>query len=175
LTLIHLRNLIQIKLDDNKKQSFIILDILIHQYRTMSIFTPELKDSILTFLCENCHLEQISQIDEQNIKSIQKQFKIDFHDLNAILSYFQRSGFIAELNCRQVSIFFLLRMEASDFVRTGGFTTREKIILKNAEQLLLEIELLKKQLKPDLLDNVNKISSITGVIINAVTTFTGSK
>jgi hypothetical protein len=141
----------------------------------MTAITPQLKDAVLSFLCENSPLEQLGQATEQDVKDLQKQFNLTFQDLNAILTYFQRCRLISDLNCRPIAIFFILRMEAKDFIRTGGFTLRETVLERNVEQLLLEIEVLKKQLKLDQLETANKISSIAGVIIGAVAAYTSTK
>lgn len=137
----------------------------------MKAITPELKDSVLNLLCKNFMLERHSSVFKGNVGEIQKLLEIDFNDLNAILTYFQRIGFISDLNCRPSAIHFVLKMEASDFQRTGGFTLHETILESNVEQLTLEIQVLKKQLGPDHLDTVNKIASIVGTIFSSITAF----
>jgi len=134
----------------------------------MREITPELKDSVLKLLCEECILESHSEINETSIQTILDSFAISFDELNAILTYFERIGLLKNLNARHIYISFVLKMEANDFNRKGGFTFQETILLSNIDKLLLEIEVLKKDLSPDQLDKANKVVSIAGVISSAL-------
>ena len=134
--------------------------------------TPIIKDNVLNFLCEHCDLEQQVFVNgDQAVRDLLKLLDLNFNEMNAILTYFQRERLISDLNARTNSISFILRMEANDLKQRGGFVIQETILTNNLKQLLLEIEVLKKQVKPDHLETVNKISSITGAIKSSITPF----
>lgn len=136
----------------------------------MQEITPILKDRVLNLLCDNCAFEQFASIGPEQIKPVLDQLDTDSGTLHSILTYFQRLGLISDLNFRHNFISFVVRMEANDMKLSGGFVFRETVLKKNIEQLMLEIEVLKKQLGPNYLENVNKITAIAGTIFNATTT-----
>lgn len=131
----------------------------------------ELKDAVLRHLCEECDLEQLSGIDRLTIPKTLSSLSVNFDEFKAILTYFERIELLEDLNARQAHISFILKMEASDFLRKGGFTLQETILLCNIDKLLFEIELLKKDLTPDQLDKANKVVSIAGAVSSAILAF----
>ena len=52
----------------------------------------------------------------------------------------------------------------------GGFRMQEEVILANFRKLDLEIECLKKEADPSLLDKINDISSIVNTVFSAIQT-----
>ena len=79
---------------------------------------------------------------------------------------FQRLGFIEHLNLRRSNIAFILRTDAHDYAQKGGFVAQEEVFKANIDKLLLEIDNLKKQLRPDQLDTANKISGIASALLS---------
>ena len=132
----------------------------------MISITPKLKDAILEVLCTQCKPENTSNI--TNVNDFLKEIDTNFDTLNAILSQFQRLGFIDDLNSRRVAIFFILRVEAIDFYNRGGFVAQEELLKKNIEKLLLEIE----DLKPSIPEKAERIANISNAIISALGLFT---
>ena len=57
-----------------------------------------------------------------------------------------------------------------EFYRMGGFRMQEEVILANFRKLDLEIECLKKEADPSLLDKINDISSIVNTVFSAIQT-----
>lgn len=139
----------------------------------MSEITPQLKDRVLNLLCENCSFEQFASIESDQIKPVLETLETDSTNLHSILNYFQRLGLISDLNFRHNFISFVVRMEANDLKRNGGFVFHEMIVKKNIEQLILEIDVLKKQLGTNYLENTNKITAIASTIFNATATILG--
>ena len=121
------------------------------------MITASTKDKILFYLCTEAKPEQISS---GKTEDILEELRLDFDTFNAVMVQFQRFGFIEDLNLRCSDIHFILRTDANDYAQKGGFVVQEEIFSANLEKLQLEIENLKKQLGPNKLDTLSKISSI---------------
>lgn len=122
---------------------------------------PKTKDKVLEYLCAlNCFEKHIN-VKTENIRQCTG---LTFAEINAILLYFDRNGFISELNCRSEIIYFIVHLEASDFFSRGGFFAQEELLKKNIEKLLLEIE----SLKPSIPEKVATITSIAANITAAL-------
>lgn len=123
------------------------------------------KDVILKNLCQDAILESPTRFDANKYAELLDGDKVK---LNSILSYYDRIGFISSLNYRYASPEFgaIVRVEASDFVRRGGFTTQEEMLAKEVEKLNLEI----KRLKPALGDKIERLSNIAGNLSGIVGT-----
>jgi hypothetical protein len=119
--------------------------------------TCEVKDSILEKLC--------AITPERHISFTPKDFGMPFDALNAVLSQFQRLGFISKLSARRVEIGVTVHLEAHDYLSHGGFVAQEELLAKNLQKLLLEIE----SLKPSMPERVNTITTI----IASITSFLG--
>ncbi|NUY79660.1 hypothetical protein HUK80_02035 [Flavobacterium sp. MAH-1] len=132
------------------------------------MITPQLKDRVLKCLCENIQPESHVQID---VDVFLKTAEIEFDNLNSILRYFDRIGFIEELNCRRDALWLVLRVEAIDFFRRGGFYGQEELLENNLQKLLLEIDHLNKQLGPNNLETLNKLASISSAVISGIGLF----
>lgn len=132
------------------------------------MITPTIKDDVLKWLCLNLKPESLYTIDMANLL---KTANIDFDTLNSVLTYFQRIGFIEELNSRRIAIHLSVRVEANDFLLRGGFVGQEELLETNIMKLLLEIDNLKKQLGPDQLDTINKLSSIASAVFSGLSLF----
>lgn len=132
------------------------------------MITPAIKDNVLKWLCLNLKPESLYTIDMEDLL---KTANIDFDTLNSVLSYFERIGLIEELNSRRVAIHLIVRVEANDFLLRGGFVGQEELLETNIKKLLLEIDNLKKQLGPDKLETVNKLSSIASAVFSGLSLF----
>ncbi len=132
------------------------------------MITPAIKDNVLKWLCLNLKPESLYTID---MADLLKTANIDFDTLNSVLSYFERIGLIEELNSRRVAIHLIVRVEANDFLLRGGFVGQEELLETNIKKLLLEIDNLKKQLGPDKLETVNKLSSIASAVFSGLSLF----
>lgn len=125
------------------------------------IINPELKDAILKHLILHAKVEQFQSGDTSGIL---KELNIDFDAFHAVMTYFERVGLLKELGLNRRGVHFILLTEAHDFYLRGGFTFQEEVLETNVKKLLLEVDNLKKQLGPDHLDTVNKISSLASAL-----------
>ena len=107
-----------------------------------SKITPILKDKILQYICQ-ADFERNIYIE---LKTILSELNIEFNDLQAILSQFERLGFISNLNLRRnVTTFFLIvHVDALDFKNRGGFLVYEYELKMKLEKMALEIDSLSK-------------------------------
>ena len=107
-----------------------------------SKITPILKDKILEYICQ-ADFERNIYIE---LKTILSELNIEFNDLQAILSQFERLGFISNLNLRRnVTTFFLIvHVDALDFKNRGGFLVYEYELKMELEKMALEIDSLSK-------------------------------
>ena len=69
------------------------------------------------------------------------------------------------------TIFFQLNAKAHDFYSHGGFMAQEEMLKANIQKLSNELDLLAKQLSPDLLEKASSISAIGANIIAALAFF----
>jgi hypothetical protein len=127
----------------------------------MSNVTPVLKDNVLNCLCDSLTCESVFSLD---INSVFSETKTDFNTLNAILSQFERLGFISHLNLRRSSLSLCLHLEASDFKNRGGFYSQEEVLKLSLEKLLLEID----QLKPSFPDKLETFTAIASNIVSCL-------
>jgi len=129
------------------------------------MITCELKDKILFQIVEAGMTQGI------NIHDAEKNFGIDHITYEAILDQFERLGFIKQTKFLGGGIRLEVSIDAHDFVRRGGFFVQEEVLKGNIEKLGWEIDLLCKQLSPDLLDRAQKIMSIGSNILSALKLF----
>ena len=129
------------------------------------MITTAIKDKILLYLCEETTPEQVSSASTNDIL---RDLETDFDTFNAVMAQFQRFGFVEDLNLRRSHLSFILRTDAHDFVQKGGFVIQDEIFKANIEKLGFEIDHLKKQLGPDKLDTLNKISSIASALFSGL-------
>lgn len=134
----------------------------------MILITPALKDKLLKMLCENCELERVVQI---NTGIALQKLELDFVTLNAILCHFERLGIIQDANIREVIIFLCLKTEAHDLFSRGGFSASEEIFKANIEKLGFEVDKLRNEGDPKLLDCVNALSGISSALFGGLALF----
>lgn len=125
------------------------------------IVTPIIKDTILNYLCLNVQVEQYQSLGTENIL---KELDLDFDTFYAVMQYFERIHFLEKLGINRRGVSLILLTKAHDFYLKGGFGIQEEIFKANIERLGFEIDNLKKQLSPDKLDRLNKISSIASAL-----------
>jgi hypothetical protein len=127
-----------------------------------TLITPELKDKILC---------QVITFDKPtiNTEKASKEIGIDCSTYDRILQYFARAGFI-RLGKPYGDCDFPIQVEveAHDYWHRGGFTVHEEILKGNIEKLGLELELLSKELSPDLLDKAQKIVTLANTVLSAL-------
>ena len=122
--------------------------------------TPIIKDKILEYICQYDFERNIYV----NLKTILSEINIEFNDLLAILSQFQRLGFITNLNLRRniTQFFLIVHVDALDFKNRGGFLAYEyELKMKQEWDLYLvkvaesKISKLKIKSQKDSLNNIS--------------------
>ena len=131
----------------------------------MTTITPAVKDKVLFHLRDNCPLEQMVYVPT---KELLADTETDFETLRAVLYQFERFGFFKEVGVGRESTSIIMYIELHDFANKGGFAIQEEIFKANIEKLGFEIDNLRKQLSPDKLDTLNKISSIASALFGGL-------
>jgi len=129
------------------------------------IITSKHKDKLLFYLCTEFELETFGYADT---KKILNDVDLDFKTYNAIIYQFERYGFLSELGVGADNTCFIIHAELHDYAEKGGFVIQNEIFKSNIEKLSFEIENLKKQLSPNNLDTLNKISSIASALFGGL-------
>lgn len=126
------------------------------------MLTSELKDKILKQLISvppNYSIYSLTGeganfgISDELFNSIIDQFKV----LELITLRPTTHGFVVICNASSINL-----------INSGGFEAQDALLIANLEKLSLEIELLTKELSPNLLDRANKIASIVNSITGMV-------
>ena len=84
---------------------------------------------------------------------------------------FEEMGFIEQTKCMGGLIICKINVSAHDFIRHGGFQAQEEILMANLQKLSRELDLLSKQLSPNLAEKASMLSSIAGNILAAISLF----
>jgi len=124
------------------------------------MITYKEKDAVLKWLCTSETIDSWEVLEPNNF---------DFRQLNAILEFLERKGYIVNINVRQNMRYFNIdvRVEAFDLYRHGGFTAIEELLHKNLQKINLELEDLKSQLP----EKVGVITSIISAITSTTALF----
>jgi hypothetical protein len=135
------------------------------------LITSQMQDDVLKWLCENVPPEQMTHFDWQ---SLLDATGIDSDTTDRILINFKDQGLIASnYNWERMGSVLLLKVEAHKLLQRGGFTVQDALNEANMQKLLYELDHLKKQLNPDQLDTLNKVTQIMASIATVVAAFQG--
>jgi hypothetical protein len=129
------------------------------------MITCDLKDKILFQVVEAGMTQDI------DIHDAEKDFGIDSITYEAILDQFERFGFIKQMKFLGGGIRLEVSVNAHDFVRRGGFLVQEEILKGNIEKLGWEIDKLSREISPDKLGTIQKITTIGNNILSALNFF----
>jgi vacuolar-type H+-ATPase catalytic subunit A/Vma1 len=132
--------------------------------------TTKTKDDVLQWLCHNVRPGQIEQIDSDALMTVSN---IDFGTVRAIIEDFQEIGLVSGLIKSEEDglILLILKVKAHDFLRQGGFAVQDALNEANIQKILLELEHHQKQLKPDQMDSINKITAIASSLATVLAAF----
>ena len=125
--------------------------------------SPEDKDRLLETLLNSYQLESSYFGDTQQIC---RDSKLTEGDLNSLFPQFQRYGLLEYGSLGQQTIAeLLLRQEAADYYRSGGFTFEETILKVQLQKLFAELHELEKSKSWEKLGTVmNIVANLTDVI-----------
>lgn len=126
-------------------------------------FIAEFKDSVLKILCEEVIPYRLVSFDYNQI-SPNKEL------LNVCLNQFQERGFITDFGFRGDIISLMLTAEALDFLNYGGFCFEEQILFQNLQKIQLELNELQANTTSE--SQIKKITNITSIITNLISTAT---
>ena len=93
--------------------------------------------------------------------------------MDEILESFSELGLIADLNPMRGGHFLVLKLKAHDLFQRGGFSVMEALNEANIQKILFELETLQKQLKPDQIDALNKVTTIASSLATVLSAFYG--
>lgn len=130
------------------------------------IITPKLKDELLGQIVNIGSMRA-----ETNINSTAKELNTTSDIVEAIFDQFEEMGFLTQQKFLGGNVLFLIKANAHDFYNHGGFQAQEEILKANIEKLSQELDLLSKQLSPDLLEKANKLAGISSAILSALSLF----
>jgi hypothetical protein len=137
----------------------------------LPFITTKIKDDTLQWLCHNVRPSQLTQIDLPSLLNITN---VDSATIRAILEDFREIGLLENLILTEEEegdILLILKVKAHTFIQRGGFAVEDALTEANIQKILLELESLKKQLKPDQVDAFNKVASIASSIATVFTAF----
>lgn len=126
------------------------------------MITPEIKDQILRFICDECEFEETSRFETKEFFDIAS---VSLNELDAFISQLKRMkllGSNSEVYEDQTNV--QLYLEAQDFLRIGGFTAREAILIQNIEKLDLEMQKLRENPSDTLATAANIASILTNIL-----------
>lgn len=126
-------------------------------------FAAEFKDSVLKILCKEIIPYRLVSFDYNQI-SPNKEL------LNVCLNQFQERGFITDFGFRGDIISLMLTAEALDFLNYGGFCFEEQILFQNLQKIQLELNELQANTTSE--SQIKKITNITSIITNLISTAT---
>lgn len=128
-----------------------------------SIIPPEEKDKIVyALISKNKSRFPFGCKDVPDLKISRDQFEKVIRELEGM-------GLLKNSNYEDGGV-KTLNSRLDEFYRMGGFRMQEEVILANFRKLDLEIECLKKEADPSLLDKINDISSIVNTVFSAIQT-----
>ena len=124
------------------------------------------KDKVLFYLIKNHKPELYEEID---FKNMLQETELSKEMISIVLTYFQRIGFVSEVNLQYNSpvIYIIIHTELFDFGNRGGFRVHEEFFKKEIEKLLLEIE----SLRPSLGDKIEQFTTIVNNLASTARSF----
>ncbi len=133
---------------------------------TNFIITPKLKDELLSQIVNSGSMRA-----EVNINKAAKELNTSPDIVEAIFDQFEEMELFTQQKFIGGNILFFIKAKAHDFYCHGGFQAQEEILKANIEKLSHELDLLSKQLSPDLLEKANKLAGISSAILSALSFF----
>lgn len=126
------------------------------------MITPEQKDLILKYICDECEYDVHSVFETNEFFSVAH---IEVNELEGILCQFSRMGLIGpDPYVSEYKTNIELRMEAQDFLRIGGFTAKDEILKQNIEKLNLEVQKLREDQSDPLAAAANIATIATSIL-----------
>lgn len=130
------------------------------------MLTPEIKDRMLSYLCDTFEFEGICILQNDEIFNL---VPVSLNELEAFFGQLVRMKLVGEQTMvfSETKSYIFLYLEAQDFLRIGGFTGKEAILKQSVEKLQLEIEKLRQN--PS--DPLTAITNVTTIATNILSFF----
>lgn len=130
------------------------------------MITPEIKDQILSYLCEYYELEGVCVLDNDELFEI---VPVDLNELEAFIGQLKRMNLFGpdSVVVSETKTYIQIYLEAQDFLRIGGFTAREAILIQNIDKLDLEVQKLREN--PS--DTLATAANIAAILANVLSFF----
>lgn len=119
------------------------------------LITPQLKDVVLRHFVENNQVNVTFQV--WYGEPIQG---IEFSTVEAFINQFQKLSLMSLVAPHAKGNYYLLNVEAHDFINRGGFYGQEILFQKSVEDLLVELKKVDSPLVDNKLDHMEKITTI---------------
>ena len=132
----------------------------------ITLITPKLKDEFLIDLLSNENMSFAMEVSE-----CAEKFNTSKDIVEAIYDQFEGMGLLKQKAFSGGGIFIQLTTKAHDFYSHGGFTAQEELLKANIQKLSSELDLLAKQLSPNLPEKAASIASIGASIATALALF----
>lgn len=131
------------------------------------MITPQMKDKVLSYLIQRENVKFDIHID-----SLSKELNIKSEFISLIIEQFNEMALCKinethALGFPPTRFIITLTAKAYDASRNGGFVFQEEIMKANLSKLDMELAQLSKKVSGDILDRVQKVTSIVGVISSA--------
>lgn len=131
-----------------------------------NLITVKLKDELLSDLLSTGSMNGLI-----NIYTQAKEFNANPDIVEAIYDHFEELGFISQTKCIGGDILLNIKVKAHDFFNHGGFLAQEELLKANIQKLNDELELLSKNLSPDMSEKASLLSGIAANIATALGLF----
>ena len=130
------------------------------------MFTPEVKDRILSYLCDTIEFEGVCVVPNEELLNLAP---IDLNELDAFFRQLVRMRLVGDRTevITEDNSYVFLYLEAQDFLRIGGFTAKEAVLKQSVEKLQLEVEKLRQN--PS--DPLAAITNVTTIATNILSFF----
>lgn len=132
----------------------------------ITLITPKLKDEFLIDLLSNENMSFAMDVSE-----CAEKFNTSKYIVEAIYDQFEEMGLLKQEAFSGGGIFIQLTTKAHDFYSHGGFTAQEELLKANIQKLSSELDLLAKQLSPNLPEKAASIASIGASIATVLALF----
>lgn len=132
----------------------------------ITLITPKLKDEFLIDL-----LSTESMSFTRDVSECAEKFNTSKYIVKAIYDQFEEMGLLKQERFLGGGIYIQLTAKSHDFYSHGGFTAQEELLKANIQKLSSELDLLAKQLSPNLPEKAASIASIGASIATALGLF----
>lgn len=136
------------------------------------MITPEMKDKVLSYLCEHCPLERAYQLEYEELSEFTSK-----EELKAILLQFARMNILPKLDYWGDTYIIVLQADAHDLLARGGFVAEQFLFTTELEKIQAELKKLQADANKPELSRADKVAILSNIIsfAGSITAFLGGK